>query len=111
MLDAIIKAHDEIKKMVAFIKECAGRDRQTEIPHSNLMEVDHDMFEEIKAFAIDQVREALDTDDKTVRDARLAPIIDEIHAKFDEKYPEQEAVIDECDLQTAKICSTKMASG
>ena len=94
MLDAIIKAHDEIKKMVAFIKKVQEEIGKPKFQFES-QEVDHDMFEEIKAFAIDQVREALDTDDKTVRDARLAPIIDEIHAKFDEKYPEQEAVIDE----------------
>ncbi|MBQ4250400.1 MAG: polyribonucleotide nucleotidyltransferase, partial [Ruminococcus sp.] len=46
---------------------------------------------------------ALDTDDKTVRDERLKPIYEAVHAKFDEIYPEQEAMIDECLYKTQKF--------
>ena len=60
------------------------------------MEVPTELFDAIKEMAIDRVKEALDTDDKTVRDERLLPIIEDIHAKFDELYPEQIPVIDEC---------------
>ena len=45
---------------------------------------------------------ALDTDDKTVRDARLKPIYDTVHEKFDEKYPGQEAQLEECLYKTQK---------
>ena len=48
------------------------------------------MFEAIKEFAIDKVKFALDTDDKNVREERLAPVIEEIHAQFDEQYPEKQ---------------------
>ncbi|MCM1133296.1 MAG: polyribonucleotide nucleotidyltransferase [Ruminococcus flavefaciens] len=95
MLDAILTGHEEIKKMVAFIdgiRKEIGKPKFT----FESMEVDHDMFDAIEAFASDRVKVALDTNDKTVRDARLAPIIDDIHAEFDEKYPEQTAMIDEC---------------
>lgn len=95
MLDAILTGHEEIKKMVAFIdgiRKEIGKPKFT----FESMEVDHDMFDAIEAFAAERVKVALDTNDKTVRDARLAPIIDDIHAEFDEKYPEQTAMIDEC---------------
>ena len=59
-------------------------------------EVDHDMFDAIEEFAADRVKLALDTNDKNIRDERLAPIVDDIHAKFDEIYPEQIPMIDEC---------------
>jgi len=102
MLNAIIDGHDEIKKIVSFI-----RDIQTEIGKPKFefesKEVDHDMFEAIKDFAIEKVRFALDTDDKNVREARLAPVVDEIHAKFDEEYPERAAEIDECIYKLQKF--------
>ncbi|SEK99146.1 polyribonucleotide nucleotidyltransferase [Ruminococcus sp. YRD2003] len=95
MLDAILTGHEEIKKMVAFISDIQKQIGKPKFAFES-MEVDHDMFDAIEAFAADRVKVALDTNDKTVRDARLAPIIDDIHANFDEKYPEQTAMIDEC---------------
>ena len=58
-------------------------------------EVDHDLFEEIKAFAEERVMAALDTDDKNLRDQNLAPIEEDVRAKFD---PEnlRPGVIGEC---------------
>ena len=61
------------------------------------------MFEAIKEFAIDDVKAALDTDDKNVRDERLLPVYDAVHAKFDEQYPEMEAKIDECMYKLQKF--------
>ena len=43
------------------------------------MEVDHDLFDAVEAMVGEQVKVALDTDDKNVRDARLQPIIDAVH--------------------------------
>ena len=95
MLDAILKGHEEIKKMVAFINDIRAQIGKPKFEFES-QEVDHDMFDAIEEFAADRVKFALDTDDKTVRDARLAPIVEDIHAKFDETYPEQIPMIDEC---------------
>ncbi len=95
MLEAILKGHEEIKKMVAFINDIKAQIGKPKFTFES-QEVDHDMFDAIEEFAAERVKVALDTDDKTVRDARLAPIVDDIHAKFDEVYPEQTAMIDEC---------------
>ena len=95
MLDAILTGHEEIKKMVAFISDIQKQIGKPKFAFES-MEVDHDMFDAIEAFAADRVKVALDTNDKNVRDERLAPIVDDIHANFDEKYPEQIAMIDEC---------------
>jgi len=95
MLDAILKGHEEIKKMVAFINDIRAQIGKPKFAFES-MEVDHDMFDAIEDFAADRVKFALDTNDKNVRDERLAPIVDDIHANFDEKYPEQIAMIDEC---------------
>ncbi len=95
MLDAILKGHEEIKKMVAFINDIRAQIGKPKFEFES-QEVDHEMFDSIEEFAAERVKFALDTDDKTVRDARLAPIVEDIHAKFDEIYPEQLAMIDEC---------------
>ncbi len=100
MMEAIEKGHEENKKIVKFINEIVeeiGKPKfefESQIP-------DEKLFEEVKEFAIEKVRHALDTDDKTVREARLNPIKDEIHEKFDELYPENTSMIDACidDLQ------------
>ncbi|MBR3901926.1 MAG: polyribonucleotide nucleotidyltransferase [Ruminococcus sp.] len=95
MLECILTGHEEIKKMVAFIDDIRKEIGKPKFTFES-MDVDHDMFDAIEEFAADRVKVALDTNDKTVRDARLAPIIDDIHAKFDEVYPEKIAMIDEC---------------
>ena len=66
-------------------------------------EIDHDLFEAIKEYAIDRVKYALDTDDKVEREARLAPIVEDIHQKFEETHPDQAAQIDECIYKLQKF--------
>jgi polyribonucleotide nucleotidyltransferase len=95
MLEAIQLGHDEIKKIVAFINDIQAEIGKPKIVFQS-MEVDHDMFDKIEALALDKVKLALDTDDKNVREARLQPIKDEIHAAFDEEYPDKLSMIDEC---------------
>lgn len=95
MLEAILKGHEEIKKMVAFISDIQAQIGKKKFEFES-MEVDHDMFDAIEELAAEKVKFALDTNDKNVREERLNPIKDEIHAKFDEIYPEKIAMIDEC---------------
>ncbi|MBE6688767.1 MAG: polyribonucleotide nucleotidyltransferase [Ruminococcaceae bacterium] len=95
MYKAIMMAHDEIKNIVAFIDSIVAEVGKPKFPYDSC-EVDHDMFDAIAEFAEEDVKAALDTDDKNVRDERLQPIIDAIHEKFDEVYPEQGVMIDEC---------------
>ena len=102
MLDGICKGHEEIKKMVAFIKKVQAEIGKPKYQFES-QEVDHDMFEAVKDFAVEDIRAALDTDDKNVREARLAPIVESIHAKFDEEYPEKAAMIDECIYKLQKF--------
>ena len=95
MFDAIMKGHEANQQVVAFINEIV---KEIGKPKFDFVSNDPDpaMFEAIKEFAIDDVRVALDTDDKRIRDERLLPIYDAVHAKFDEQYPEQIEKIDEC---------------
>ncbi len=88
MFDAIMKGHEENQKIVNFINSIVaeiGKDKFT-FESAN---PDEEMFEAIKEFAIDDVKYALDTDDKNVRDERMLPVYDKVHEKFDEVYPEK----------------------
>ena len=95
MYDAIMFGHAENQRLVQFIqgiKDEVGKEK-IDFPSND---PDPEMFEAIKAFAIDDVRLALDTDDKRVRDERLKPIYAAVHEKFDEIYPESEFMIEDC---------------
>ncbi len=94
MLEAIAVGHEEIKKMVDFIREVQQAIGKEKIAFES-QKVDSELFDAIKDFAIDRVKFALDTDDKNVREERLAPIVADIHEKFDEQC-DKEGVIDEC---------------
>ena len=94
MLKAIMTAHEENVKMVNFINSVVAEIGKPKFEYQKI-EVPHELFDAIKDFAIDDVRKALDTDDKNVRDAALQPIIAAIHEKFDEIYPDDILKIDE----------------
>jgi len=95
MFNGIMFGHEENKKIIEYInsiKEAVGKEK-IDFPSND---PDPAMFEAIKDFCIDDVRLALDTDDKRIRDERLKPVYEAVHAKFDELYPDQEFKIDEC---------------
>ena len=102
MYDAIMAAFNEIQGLVKFIKEIIAEVGKPKFSYPSC-EVDHDMFEAIKAFAIEDVQAALDTDDKTVRDERMQVVYDKIYAEFDEKYPDQRMQINECVYKLQKF--------
>ena len=95
MFDGIMFAHEENKKIVEFIKGIVAEIGREKIPFES-NDPSEELFEAIKAFAIDDVKFALDTDDKRIRDERLLPVYDKVHAEFDEKYPEEADKIDDC---------------
>ncbi len=102
MYNAIMFGHEANQKIISFINDIKAEIGKPKFEFTSL-EPDHEMFEAIKAFAEEDVKAALDTDDKTIRDERLKPIYEAVHAKFDEIYPEQEAMIDECLYKTQKF--------
>lgn len=95
MFDGIMAGHAENQKIIEFIKGVQAEIGKAKFTYpSNKPEPE--LFEAIRDFAADDVRAALDTDDKTVRDERLKPVYEKVHAHFDELYPEQTSKIDEC---------------
>ena len=94
MYNAIMLAHEEIKGIVAFINKIVAEIGKPKFAYAS-GELDHDMFDEIFAYCEKAVMEALDTDDKNVRDAKMQPIMDDIVATFEEKYPDIKVVLPE----------------
>ncbi|MBO5576331.1 MAG: polyribonucleotide nucleotidyltransferase [Ruminococcus sp.] len=94
MLEAIKFGHAEIKNMVAFISDIQKQIGKPKFEFES-MELDHDMMDKILDQFGDKLKYALDTDDKTVRDARLVPIQDEIVETFSEEYENLPDIIGE----------------
>lgn len=92
------KANQEIITFIQGIQKEIGKEK-FKYPSN---EPNEEMLEAVKDFAIEDVRHALDTDDKNVRDERMQPIYEKVHEKFDEAYPGEEAKIDECLYKTQK---------
>lgn len=95
MFDAIMKAHKTNQELVEFIKGIQAEigKEKTDFPSND---PSPEMYDEVKALAIDDIRIALDTDDKRIRDERLQPIYDAVHEKLDEKYPDEITKLDDC---------------
>ena len=87
MYDAIMKAHAEIKDLLVFVNGIIDEVGKPKFEYPSC-ELDHDMFEMIFAFCEADLMNALDTDDKNVRDERMLPIEDAIIEKFGEEYPD-----------------------
>ena len=102
MFNGIMAGHAENQKIIEFIKSIQREIGKEKFSYPS-NKPDPEMFEEIRDFAIDDVKAALDTDDKTVRDERLKPVYEKVHEHFDEIYPDQAAKIDECMYLTQKF--------
>ena len=102
MLSAIKAGHAQIKEMIAFISDIAAQIGKEKLSFES-KEVPHDLFEAIKEYAIEDVKRALDTDDKLVRDAALLPIYAAVHEKFDGEEGENAGVVDECMYKLQKF--------
>ncbi len=95
MFAAIMLAHDEIKKLCAFIDGIVAEIGKPKFEYER-HDVDHDLFDAIAAAYTEDVKAALDTDDKKVRDAALNIITDKMYAQFDEQYPDMHPMMNEC---------------
>ncbi|MCI5923763.1 MAG: polyribonucleotide nucleotidyltransferase [Oscillospiraceae bacterium] len=87
MLEAIRRAHEESKKIVAFIKGIQDEIGKEKAEFEKVG-VNMDFYYAVSDLVSEKVKYALDTDDKNVREARLKPIIEEIEETFGEEYAE-----------------------
>lgn len=95
MYDGIMFAHEENKKIVEFIKSIQNEIGKEKLPFES-SDPSEELFNAVKEFAIEDVKRALDTDDKNVRDEAMLPIYDAVHEKFDEEFEDEADKIDDC---------------
>ena len=94
MYEAIMLAHKENQGVLEFINAIVSEVGKKKFEYPSC-ELDHDMFDKVFAYCEKAVMEALDTDDKNVRDEKMQPIMDDIAEKFGEEYPEIPNIMDE----------------
>ncbi len=93
MLDAIMFAHEEIKKIVAFqkqVKEEIGKPVAQNLIYDIVPE---EINEAVRAYANDMLDHALDTFDRAERQARQDEVDADVKAHFAEIFPESEKAI------------------
>ncbi len=93
MLDAIMFAHEEIKKIVAFqkhVKEEIGKPVAQNLVYDIVPE---EINEAVRAYASDMLDHALDTFDRAERQARQDAVDADVKAHFAEIFPESEKAI------------------
>ena len=93
MLDAILTAHEEVKKIVAFIEsiaaECGKPKMEVSIYHP-----DEAFTELVREYARDKVEWQLDTFERKVREERSEQVKQEVIEHFAEEYPDSAGDID-----------------
>lgn len=94
MFNAIMAGHEENKKIVNFIQGIVDEIGKPKFAYES-SDPDPEIMAEIEAFCIEDVKKALDTDDKLVRDEALLPIYEAVHEKFDERFEGCESKLDE----------------
>ena len=89
MLDAILFAHEEIKKIVEFIDEIVaevGKEKQESVIYT----IPEDIDAAVREYAVDKMKEAIKTYDKQERLDNMDAVEVETKEHFAEIYPENE---------------------
>lgn len=94
MFNAIMAGHEENKKIVKFIQGIVDEVGKPKFEYES-SDPDPEIMKEIEDFCIEDVKKALDADDKLVRDEALLPIYNAVHEKFDERFEGNEGKIEE----------------
>ncbi len=95
MFNAIMKGHEANQSIIEFIRSIQDEIGKTKFSYvsSNPSE---DMLSKVNELAAEDLKFALDTNDKVVREERLKPIYEKVHTALDDIYPDEISKIDEC---------------
>ncbi len=94
MFEAIQLAHNENQKQIALINQMVAEigKEKFDYPHADF---NQELFDKVVAATMDEAREAMDTDDKNVREARWNKLIDHWHELYLEEYPDMDKYLEE----------------
>jgi polyribonucleotide nucleotidyltransferase len=94
MFEAVKKGHEEIKKICDFIQGIVAEIGKPKFEYKSA-EVPQEIFQAVYDLAYEDMRKAVLTDDKTVRDTQVAALTEEVQQKLAETFPESTALIAE----------------
>ena len=95
LLGGIKLAHETNQKIVAFINEIVAEIGKPKFSFEKAA-VNYDLLNDLMEYGLPQIEYALDTDDKNVREARLAAIRLDFAEKFKDKYEDYDQHIEVC---------------
>ena len=95
MIQGIMAGHAENQKIVEFINSIVAEIGKEKFTFESC-DVDHDLFDAIKDFAIEDIKKTLDCGDKVKRDSDINDVYAKVHAQFDAENEERIGMIDEC---------------
>ena len=95
LLKGIELAHETNKKIVAFINTIVAAIGKPKFSFEKAA-VNHELLDELCAYGLGQIENALDTDDKNVREERLTAARLDFAEKFADKYEDFEENIEVC---------------
>ena len=95
VLEAIRIAHETNMEIVKFINGIVAEIGKPKFTFEKAA-VNHDLLDDLMAYGLDQIEYALDTDDKNVREERLAAIRLDFAEKFKDKYEDYDQHIEVC---------------
>jgi polyribonucleotide nucleotidyltransferase len=93
MLDAILLAHEEIKKIISFIDTIVSEVGK-EKDEIDVYKVDEALEAKVREYALDKIEYSLDTNERKVRDERTKEMTEDVMAHFAEEYPDSGKDID-----------------
>lgn len=112
MFNALMEAHEEIKKVVAFIADIKAQIGKPKFEYEH-HDLNHEIFDKLEAECREKLEHCLDTDDKTVRDARIKVVRDAFEAELGAEFvSEHGSEISECfDKLQKKIVRNWLVQG
>jgi polyribonucleotide nucleotidyltransferase len=93
MLDAILFAHEQIKKIIAFIDGIVKEVGKEKAPYT-VAAVEAELEAKIREYATEKVKWSVDTNERDVREQRSEEVLADVQEHFAEEYPGAEGDIE-----------------
>ena len=101
MFGGIVAAHEAIKPVIALIDKMVEEIGKPKFQYEHAS-WNQELFDKIVEAHLDDVRYAMDTDDKNVREERYNAIVEKMLAEFGEEYPEITGMLEEITYKIQK---------
>jgi len=107
MVEAISKAHEEIKKIVSFIEDIQKEIGKTKFEYEKF-EINKEIMHDIEEYLGSRLKETIITTAKQERESGMDAIKDELFEHFEEKYPDSRLAISDALYYLQKKTVRKM---